>query len=73
MQYPVYPACRASLICDFFGLEHCGTWWEGLVGRSSGHQGLATPLLSSVMVLRLHSEANMHGCHGLPSRPVLFS
>lgn len=32
MQYPAYPACRVSLICDFFGLEHCGTWWEGPVG-----------------------------------------
>lgn len=46
-----------------------GALWD-LVGRSSGHQGLATLLLSSVVVLRLHSEVNMHGCR-LPSRPVL--
>lgn len=68
MQYPACPACRASLICYFFGLEHCGTWWEGPVGT----KGLATPLLSSVVVCRLHSEVNVHGCHGLPSRPVLI-
>lgn len=29
MQYPACPACRASLICCLFGLEH---WWEGPVG-----------------------------------------
>lgn len=31
-QYPACPACRASPICYFFGLEHCGTWWEGPAG-----------------------------------------